>query len=367
VIGSLDASTAAHPRAILVAHVPPHPPWSGERRRVAATYAYLSGRYDCDIAVCRRSDSLVSRLVRKARRPLAPPYAARFCPPDVDLARYEVIWVYELWALSCVPARLWHRVLWDKDTVMSDGYRHARRLRQRLLGHWIWWYERRSVARVRRAFVSFVGDVARFDAGKVSALPHGYAPPTRTRPSSIGRNGQGMVPRLGFVGLLSYEPNRLALMKFASEILPSVRRDPELAAIELWVAGAQLGEDDAERLGAVPGVVVWGYVPKIADFYTAIDLAIAPMDRGTGTPTKVIEALGHGVPVIGTKQALRGLDENLRQWCVEVSDSSWPTAVAAGLRMLRTQAPPVDEVERRYSWSAVFERTVEPLVESADG
>jgi glycosyltransferase involved in cell wall biosynthesis len=172
---------------------------------------------------------------------------------------------------------------------------------------------------------------------------------------------------LGFVGLLSHQPNRLALMTFAREVLPNLRRESELAAIELWVAGAQLGADDAAALLAVPGVVVLGYVPEIADFYAAIDLAIAPMDLGAGTPTKVIEALGHGVPVIGTQQALRGLDDNLRRWCIEVTDCAWPAAVQAGLRLLLAEALPVNEVAGRYSWSAVFERTVAPLFEGANG
>src|SRR5206468_2979755 len=155
---------------------------------------------------------LISRLRRKAQRPLAPPYASRFSPPDVDLERYDVIWVYELWALSCLPKRLWHRVIWDKDTVMSDGYRNARRFQQRIGGRWIWWYERHAATRVRHAFVSFMGDSGRFGTQNVSTLPHGYSPPARTSPSSTGRRAHRTVPRLGFVGLLSYEPNRLALM-----------------------------------------------------------------------------------------------------------------------------------------------------------
>jgi glycosyltransferase involved in cell wall biosynthesis len=373
VTAALSRGTGGRPRAVLVTHVAPDPPWSGERRRTAAAYSHLARHYDCDIAVCRRSRSLASRLGRKLRRPLAPPYAARFCPPDVNFDSYELIWVFELWALSCVPVRVWHRVLWDKDTVMSDGYRRARGFRKRALGYWIWRYERGAAARVRHAFVSFAGDLHRFSAGRLSALPNGFEPPNglaptiRAESSGVPRNGHRGGPRLGFVGLLSHEPNRLALMRFATQVLPSLREESDLASTELWVAGGQLGANDARRLATAPGVVVLGYVPRLEDFYAAIDLAIAPMDRGAGTPTKVIEALGHGVPVIGTERALRGLDEQMREWCVEASDSTWTTAVRVGLRLLRTQAPPIDNAYRRYSWSAVFERTVDPLLESADG
>jgi len=352
------------PRAVLVTHVAPGPPWSGERRRTAAAYAHLARRYDCDVAVCTSSDVLVSRLKRKLRRPLAPPYAARFSPPDVDLESYDVIWVFELWALSCVPLRLWHRVLWDKDTVLSDGYRRGRGLRERALGFWTWRYERAAVARVRHAFVSFTGDVERFDGGRLSALPNGFAPPTTSVPE---RSGRREAPRLGFVGLLSHEPNRQALMRFAIELLPVLRTESDLASIELWVAGGELNADDARRLALVPGVQILGYVSRLEEFFAAIDLAIAPIDRGAGTPTKVVEALGHGVPVIGSERALRGVDEQLREWSVEASDSTWPSAVRAGLRLLETKPPAVDDVYRRCSWPAVFERTVDPVLERANG
>jgi glycosyltransferase involved in cell wall biosynthesis len=367
VTNSVRPTVTSRPRAVLVTHVPPEAPWSGERRRVAATYSYLSGRYRCDIAICPRSDSALRRLRQKVARPFAPPYAAKFRRPDVDLDSYEVIWVFELWALSCVPVRMWHRVLWDKDTMMSDSYRGARRFRTRVIGYWTWWYERRAVSRVRHAFVSFADDVARFNAGHVSALPNGCVLPPRCGVgTSIESPAQDDVPRLGFVGLLAHEPNRRALMAFATEVLPNLREEPALAEIELWVAGAYLAERDAIRLRAISGVVILGYVPQIADFYAAVNLAIAPLGDGAGTPTKVIEALGHGVPVIGTQQALRGLDDNLRQWCVEVGDSGWPSAVQTGLRLRRDQSLPVCEVHRCYSWPAVFERTLEPLFGSAN-
>jgi glycosyltransferase involved in cell wall biosynthesis len=265
-----------------------------------------------------------------------------------------------------VPVRLWHRVLWDKDTVMSDSYRRTQRFSERLLRFWTWRYERGAARRVRHAFVSFAGDVARFDAKNVSALPNGYTPPLGPTPAD-GWAGNGAVPRLGFVGLLSHEPNRRALMAFASETLPSLRKERGLAGLELWVAGAQLRQDDAQCLAAMPGVTVLGYVSEMAEFYAAIDLAIAPMSDGAGTPTKVIEALGHGVPVVGTRRALRGIDEELRQWCVEVSDSKWPPALRAAVRLLDTQTPPVEEVSRRYSWASVFDRSLGPLLGSAHG
>jgi glycosyltransferase involved in cell wall biosynthesis len=346
-------------RALLVTHVAPEPPWSGERRRVAAAYDYLSHRFDCDIAVCARSDAVPSRLRRKLRRPLAPPYSARYECPHLEFGAYDIIWVFELWALSCVPVRVWRRVLWDKDTVMSDGYRRASRGTRRLIGHWIWRYERAAAHRVRHAFVSFEGDVQRFAADGVTVLPNGFTRSPRAHARDLGPAG----PRLGFTGLLSHAPNRDALIAFARDVLPALREEAELSSAELWVAGSDLQPEDEAQLRATPGVVLLGYVPDLGGFYEAVDLALAPMQRGAGTPTKVIEALGNGVPVVGTGQALRGVAEPLRERCVEVGGEDWSRAIRAALELEPAKPSLLAEVDAAYDWSAVFERAVTPVLE----
>jgi glycosyltransferase involved in cell wall biosynthesis len=57
-----------------------------------------------------------------------------------------------------------------------------------------------------------------------------------------------------------------------------------------------------------PGAVSRGYVETIGDFYAEVDLVIAPMLLGTGLKMKVVEALAHGVSVIGTPIGFEGIE-----------------------------------------------------------
>ncbi len=50
-----------------------------------------------------------------------------------------------------------------------------------------------------------------------------------------------------------------------------------------------------------------GRVGSLADFYGGIDVAINPMIGGTGLKIKTVEALAHGVAVVGTRIAFAGI------------------------------------------------------------
>ena len=109
-------------RAALVAHCPPEPPWSGERRRVAATLRHLDDRLGCDLVLCPPAQGAAAQLRRKLAEPLAPPTARIVRPPAAALDHYDLVWVFELWAMSAVPARLRPSVVWDKDSLLYELY-----------------------------------------------------------------------------------------------------------------------------------------------------------------------------------------------------------------------------------------------------
>ena len=338
-----------------MSHCPPRPPWSGERRRIAAVRSHLAERYECKMLLCARNDDLHRRITRKLCSPLAPPYAARFSLPGTQsLQDFEFIWVYELWALSCVSRRYWNRVLWDKDTFMGRNYAQ-RNLSGSAMNAWISRYERYAFSRVRHVFLSLASDVAELGLGNASFLPHGYDPP-KSLPRPDRHNG---AVRLGFVGLLAHRPNRVGLLHFVRTVLPrlqSANRD----GVELWVAGAGLPEDDARFMHDALGVRLLGYVEDLTEFYTSIDVAVAPLYEGQGAPTKVIEALGHGRPVVGSPWGLRGVPPGFQDRCFEATDSGWADALQ---RALRTRFD--TDWQRQLAagtWEATFQRHLDPVL-----
>jgi glycosyltransferase involved in cell wall biosynthesis len=357
----MDGGTASEqrPRAALVTHCVPEPPWSGERRRVAAIHAYLSESYNCDILLCRRDDRLPNRIRRQSRHPLAPPYASRFQPPDQEIdAAYDLIWVFELWAFSCVPRRLWSRVIWDKDTLMGASYLSGGAW-SRLMARWVRAYERRALKYIQHAFLSLARDVDSIDAPRVTVLPPGFDAVRRVE--HLQKCDHAHPIRLGFVGLLAHRPNLTGLMWFVRDVFPRLR-ESLASGVELWIAGGGLRIKDELELQLAPGVQVKGYVPDLDAFYASIDVAIAPLLYGEGAPTKVMEALGYGIPVVGTAEGLRGVSPSLRGFCFEVIGNEWEgpirSAVAASDDLARS------DWHREHTWPATLKRHVAPVLEA---
>lgn len=64
---------------------------------------------------------------------------------------------------------------------------------------------------------------------------------------------------------------------------------------------------------------VYGRVDELEDFYSMIDIAVNPMVGGTGLKIKSLEALSFGKPLIGTEDAMVGIESDSEiQKCVSV-------------------------------------------------
>lgn len=109
--------------------------------------------------------------------------------------------------------------------------------------------------------------------------------------------------RLLYVANFGYPPNAEALRILASRILPNLRALD--AAVELHLAGPGIADSDPVR--QLPGVVVHGFVPDLADVYGSAELVVAPLMTGSGTKLKIVEAFGFGVPVVTTPKGAEGL------------------------------------------------------------
>lgn len=105
-----------------------------------------------------------------------------------------------------------------------------------------------------------------------------------------------------FVGTLRYEPNLEAARYIALELSPAVRK--EFPRAKFYVAGS----------GEVPfapaeGTAFLGFVDDVYLWLCAADVSIAPLWKGLGILTKVIEAMSAGKPVVVTPLAKDGVPE----------------------------------------------------------
>lgn len=146
-------------------------------------------------------------------------------------------------------------------------------------------------------------------------------------------------PRILFVASFAYEPNRAGLRFLLEEVMPLVWA--ELPVAELVLAGRGLDGSPSPD----PRVRTLGFVEDLGPVYAGARCAAVPLLQGGGTPLKLIEALAHGLPVIATTAAVKGLDVHDGEDCL-LADEAEPFA-AALLRVLHDGAAELGRSGRR--------------------
>lgn len=112
-----------------------------------------------------------------------------------------------------------------------------------------------------------------------------------------------------------------------------------------------------------------GFVPEMAPYLRAADMAVVPMESGGGMHLKVLEFLAMGLPVVATRLALRGLDGGLPDGITTCPPGDMPEALAAwAVDPARRDAAGARNrtwVADRYGWERIAERR-SALYESLD-
>jgi glycosyltransferase involved in cell wall biosynthesis len=164
----------------------------------------------------------------------------------------------------------------------------------------LWRAERRAIRQSERTFVcseedrSYLTRTMRVDG--VSVIPNAVAMPEPSPPAPE--------KTVMFIGVLSYAPNRNAAGLLVNEIWPKVRK--LVPDAQLLIAGSY-----AEQVEGFPGgngVTFTGFVDDLEDLYARTQVVCVPIATGGGTRIKIIEAVGHGRPVVSTPIGAEGLD-----------------------------------------------------------
>jgi sugar transferase (PEP-CTERM/EpsH1 system associated) len=113
------------------------------------------------------------------------------------------------------------------------------------------------------------------------------------------------LPTFVFTGTMDYIPNIDAVVWFATEVLPRIRRTRPTA--QFFIVGSNPAEA-VRRLASLDGVTVTGRVPDVRPYVFHATAAVGPMRIARGIQNKVLEAMAMGKPVIVTSGALEGID-----------------------------------------------------------
>lgn len=182
---------------------------------------------------------------------------------------------------------------------------------------------------------------------------------TASVPSLPAGKGPGEAD-LVFTAKMDFRPNVDAVLWFAQEVLPLIRRkSPET---RFWAVGkspharlAPLAED--------PAVVLTGWVDDVRPYIAASGVYVIPLRIGGGTRLKVLEAMAMGKAIVSTALGCEGFDLVPDQDLV-IADTPSEFA-AAVLALLR--APERREImgraARRFAGSRYDWRSIVPQLE----
>lgn len=134
--------------------------------------------------------------------------------------------------------------------------------------------------------------------------------------------------RLGFVGKLTWWPNRLGLEWLLSQVWPTASSEIEL---HLWGIGSEDFNAPGKR------VFGHGFVPDLDETWSSVDVMLVPAKVSGGVNVKLCEAVARGVPVLATSLALRGLP-SIEDPAVRVGDDPKDWIAAMEPRQLRELA-----------------------------
>ena len=162
-------------------------------------------------------------------------------------------------------------------------------------------------------------------------------------------------PAVLFVGQLGYRPNHVAAMRLVDRIMPLVWRvTPEA---QVWIVGQQperelVARSDERR------IFVTGEVESVRPYLDRCWVVCVPLEMGSGTKYKVIEALAAGAPVVCTPLATEGLNLVDEHVVVGESDVELADAISWVLRN-RDRAASMSQrarilIEKQYAWDVIL-------------
>lgn len=225
--------------------------------------------------------------------------------------------------------------VYDEVDIASEGLfgyvKHEGNLVEKL-AYWVeaikfWFYERKKIFIFDKVLT-----ISQLDKKKL--VKWGINPkkivflPVPFRMKSQFRFGSKCIL---FIGLLSWWPNKDAILWFYHNIFPFIKE--KIPQVRFYIVGAnpskkirKIGQKDSS-------VVVTGYVKEAKKYFKKAGVFIAPIRAGAGVRIKILDAFSYGVPVVATKAAVKGIRvKNKREVLVEDEEKKFAKSVVKILK-----------------------------------
>lgn len=110
-----------------------------------------------------------------------------------------------------------------------------------------------------------------------------------------------------FVGGFAHPPNADAVLWFAREVFPKIRK--QLPDVKFYVVGSKVTEEIKALEQPDNGIVIKGFVSEeeLARLYATCKVVVVPLRYGAGVKGKVVEAIYNGAPIVTTPTGAEGI------------------------------------------------------------
>ncbi len=115
---------------------------------------------------------------------------------------------------------------------------------------------------------------------------------------------------LVFVGHYKHYPNADAIIYFVNEIYNDILKI--LPDLKLYIVGSGVTKDVLNLAKNNKNIVITGEVKDVGLYLQKPNIFIAPVRLGGGIKGKVLEAMACGIPVVATKEAVDGIDYDVK-------------------------------------------------------
>ncbi len=226
---------------------------------------------------------------------------------EIARGQFDLIWFFKLRTANYFRQACWPGSVVDVDDVPSSAAGShgklaggwAARTRGWILTQAMRLQEKRLPARFD--VVAVCSEADRILLGgdpAIRVIPNGFE-----RPTSPPERRPATPSRIGFIGLLDYEPNRDGVRWFLENSWPALRE--KMPGLVFRLAGK--GAEQMMRT-PVPGVEVLGWVDDAAAEIATWSLMVIPIRSGAGTRIKIADTFSRQCPAVSTSLGAYGYE-----------------------------------------------------------
>jgi hypothetical protein len=161
---------------------------------------------------------------------------------------------------------------------------------------------------------------------------------------------------LFFFGVLTYQPNVIALELIVKKIIPILKTKHPDFKFKVLVCGKGDISPLLRRGAGGEALIHAGFVDDIDEYIKGADVILNPTITGGGIKTKVVEAIGFDKNVVSTKIGAEGVDANYCGGKLLISpDDDWKTFTQNIVKAADFTAHTPDSFFKVHYWGSIVE------------